>query len=225
MSRPDAPPDPLAGKPAERPVTRDPERTRRLILEAARAAFARYGLDGARVDAIAAASGANKRMIYYYFTDKEGLFLATLETVYAELSGVTDTLDPAGPPEAALAQYVDAVWSYYLAHPEAIAILNNENLHGGRHLRRSTRLGDLERPYVEKLDRILRRGAESGTFRPGLDAVFIHITVIALAYLFIGNTPTLSIYFGRDLATPEARQEWRAHMEDAVGAIVARRGR
>ena len=49
---------------------RDPDRTRQSILGAALEEFSRYGLGGARVDRIAERSGANKRMLYYYFRSK-----------------------------------------------------------------------------------------------------------------------------------------------------------
>ena len=65
-----------------RAVTRDPERTRAAILAAATAEFTAKGLTGARVDAIAKSAGANKRMIYHYFGDKDGLYLAVLEATY-----------------------------------------------------------------------------------------------------------------------------------------------
>jgi len=59
-------------------ATRDPGRTRGRILAAAIAEFAAKGLAGARVDAIALRAGSNKRMLYHYFGDKEGLFRAVL---------------------------------------------------------------------------------------------------------------------------------------------------
>ena len=202
-------------------TSRDPERTRGRILEAARKAFARHGLAGARVDAIAVASGLNKRMIYYYFTDKEGLFLATLEQIYAELCAASDALDLDIPPQTAFSRYVDFMWAYYLDHPEAISILNSENLHSGRHLRRSAQLRGLERPFVDKLAGLLERGAEAGVFRPGLDAVTIHISVVALAYFFLGNNTTLSLFFDRDLSSPAAQRAWRRHMQNTLKAVVA----
>ena len=68
---------PRNSKPVRR-ATRDPERTRRRILEAALTEFAAKGFAGARVDAIARRAGANKRMLYHYFTDKKGLFQSAL---------------------------------------------------------------------------------------------------------------------------------------------------
>ena len=70
---------------------RDPERNRGRILAAALEEFARYGLGGARVDRIAARAGANKRMLYYYYGDKEALFLAVLEDSYARIRRADST--------------------------------------------------------------------------------------------------------------------------------------
>ncbi|MCF3932701.1 TetR family transcriptional regulator [Acuticoccus sp. M5D2P5] len=190
-------------------------------MKAAREAFAREGFGGARIDTIAAASGVNKRMIYYYYGDKEGLFLAVLEMIYDELSDASETLELTGTPREALGQFVGFVWGYYLEHPDAIAILNNENLHRGTHLAKSTRMRGIKRPLVHKLEALLQRGAAEGVFKPNLDPVTLHITVIALVYLYIGNTPTLSIYFGRDLAADAAREAWRAHIEAMLYATVA----
>ncbi|WP_410563999.1 TetR/AcrR family transcriptional regulator [Amycolatopsis sp. cmx-4-61] len=64
-------------KPQER--RRDPERTRRLILEAAGAEFAAKGYAGARIAAIAARAGVNQQLISYYFDGKEGLYRALSE--------------------------------------------------------------------------------------------------------------------------------------------------
>ena len=72
---------------------RDPDRTREAILVAAQHEFATKGLSGGRVDEIARRAHANKRMIYHYFGNKEGLYLAALERVYEELRGTEKTLD------------------------------------------------------------------------------------------------------------------------------------
>ena len=66
---------------------RDPDRTREAILTAAQDEFAAKGLFGGRVNTIARCAGANKRMIYHYFGNKEGLYLAALERVYEGLRG------------------------------------------------------------------------------------------------------------------------------------------
>src|SRR5688572_33045635 len=67
---------------AEGTRTQDPEGTRQNIVEIATEEFALSGLSGARIDEIAARTRTSKRMIYYYFVDKEGLYLAALENAY-----------------------------------------------------------------------------------------------------------------------------------------------
>ncbi|QFY12512.1 TetR family transcriptional regulator [Nonomuraea phyllanthi] len=64
-------------KPHER--QRDPERTRKLILDAAAAEFSAHGYVGARIRAIAARAGVNQQLVSYYFDGKEGLYRAMSE--------------------------------------------------------------------------------------------------------------------------------------------------
>jgi len=78
-------------------VERNPERTRSRILSAALKEFAAKGFAGARVDAIARRAAINKRMLYHYFGDKEGLFRAVLRRKIAERQAWAENLsgDPA----------------------------------------------------------------------------------------------------------------------------------
>ena len=125
---------------AGQPATRDPEGTRARILDAATWEFARFGLGGARVDRIAARAAANKRMLYYYFGDKDALFLAVLENAYARIRSAEHELRLLDtPPVAAVARLVEFTWRYYLEHPEFLTLLNSENLHRARHLKQSSK--------------------------------------------------------------------------------------
>ena len=72
---------------------RDPEATKADLMAVATREFARLGYYGARVDEIAAQSSTTKRMIYYYFGDKEGLFTAALEQAYVDIRSVERGID------------------------------------------------------------------------------------------------------------------------------------
>ena len=136
---------------------RDPDRTREAILVAAQHEFAAKGLSGGRVDEIARRAHANKRMIYHYFGNKEGLYLAALERVYEELRGTENTLDLAHlAPTAAIQRLVEFTFDYSRGHPELISLINNENLHRARYLRKSKKVRELHSPFVKLLDDILR---------------------------------------------------------------------
>ena len=198
-------------------VRRDPERTRARILEAARVEFARRGLGGARVDQITARAGSNKRMIYYYFGNKEALFLAALESAYAHIRNAEQSLkltdlDPA----EGLRRLVRFTWEYYLAHPEFITLLNSENLHRARLLKKSKKIRALHSPLVAMLESLLQRGQRAGVFRRGVDPVQLYISIAALGYFYLSNNYTLSTIFGQDLMQARALKQRLAHMTELV---------
>jgi AcrR family transcriptional regulator len=198
-------------------VRRDPVRTRARILEAARAEFAQRGLGGARVDHITARAGSNKRMIYYYFGNKEALFLATLESAYEDIRRAEQSLKLTDlDPVRGMQRMVQFTWEYYLAHPEFITLLNSENLHRARHLKKSNDIQAMHSPLIAVLEDLLTRGQRAGVFRHGVDPVQLYISIAALGYFYLSNNPTLSTIFGRDLMQAAALKKRLAHMTDLV---------
>ena len=211
-----------AGKAQER-VRRDPERTRARILEAARTEFARRGLGGARVDQITARAGSNKRMIYYYFGNKEALFLAALESAYEHIREAEQSLKLADlDPVEGMRRLVQFTWEYYLAHPEFITLLNSENLHRARLLKKSKKVRALHSPLVAMLKSLLERGRRAGVFRRGVDPVQLYISIAALGYFYLSNNHTLSTIFGQDLMQPRALKRRLAHMTELVAGYLAK---
>jgi AcrR family transcriptional regulator len=211
-----------AGKAPER-VRRDPERTRARILEAARTEFARRGLGGARVDQITARAGSNKRMIYYYFGNKEALFLAALESAYEHIREAEQSLKLADlDPVEGMRRLVQFTWEYYLAHPEFITLLNSENLHRARLLKKSKKVRALHSPLVAMLKSLLERGRRAGVFRRGVDPVQLYISIAALGYFYLSNNHTLSTIFGQDLMQPRALKRRLAHMTELVAGYLAK---
>jgi AcrR family transcriptional regulator len=196
---------------------RDPDRTRGRILEAATEEFARHGLAGARVDRIARRARANKRMLYYYFGPKEDLFLAALEQSYVRIRSAERALDlEHHDPREALKRLLSFTWGYHLAHPEFMTLLNTENLHKGRHVRRSRRVRELHTPLVKTLQAILRRGARQGLFRRGIDPVQLYISIAGEGYFYLSNRYTLSRIFGRDLMSAEALAARERHISEMI---------
>ncbi|MCZ7566961.1 MAG: TetR family transcriptional regulator [Burkholderiales bacterium] len=215
------------GNGAARPESRgrDPARTRARILDAATGEFARHGLAGARVDRIAERAGANKRMLYYYFGDKDALFAAVLEHAYRSIRAAEQTLNLLDvEPIEGVRRLVAFTWCYYLEHPEFLALLNSENLHRGRHVRGSRRVRAANSPLVATLGAILRRGERAGAVRPGVDPVQLYISIAGLAYFFLSNNYTLSAVFGRDLATAHARRARLEHMVDVITGYLTASG-
>ena len=196
---------------------RDPGRTRGRILGAALEEFARYGLGGARVDRIAERAGANKRMLYYYFGDKDGLFLAALEDRYAHIRSAERSLELEHlDPREALKRLVEFTWKYFLKHPEFMTLLNSENLHKGRHVKNSKRVRDMHSTLVETLRTVLRKGEAQGLFRKGVDPVQLYISIAGEGYFYLSNRYTLSQIFGRDLMGARALASRARHNADMI---------
>ena len=196
---------------------RDPAATRARILAAATAEFARKGLAGARVDAIANRAKINKRMLYHYFNSKDDLFLAVLEEAYAGIRAAERRLDLEHlDPVAAITRLIEFTWGYYLKHPEFLRLVSTENLHRATHLKRSPRIKELHSPFVALLDRLLQRGVEEGLFRPDLDARQVYISIAALGYYYQTNRYTLSVIYGTDLGARDALDARRAVIVDTI---------
>lgn len=209
-------------KPAE-PRSRDADRSQQAILLAARDEFAQHGLGGARVDRIATRADVNKRLIYYYFTSKDELFLAVLEKAYADIRAAETKLHLRDlPPAQAIRKLTEFTWDYYIKHPEFLTLLNSENLHQGRHLAMSGRVSQTNSPLVETLAEILERGRAEGLFRGGIDPIQLYISIAGMAYFYLSNNYTLSAVFDRDLMTPKAHHERLSHMCDVILGYVLR---
>jgi AcrR family transcriptional regulator len=197
-------------------ATRDPERTSAAILAAATHEFSDKGYGGARIDAIAARARANKRMIYHYFGSKERLYLAVLESAYVNIRTAEAEMRLADlEPMAAIEQLAEFTWDYFLKHPEFLSLLNTENLHRAKFLKRSGRVRNLHSPLVTALSEILKRGAAKGVFRKDADAVSVYISIASLGFFYLSNRWTLSTIFGRDLAAP-AELKYRGEHIKAV---------
>ena len=193
----------MTKKPRE-PMPRDAGQTRKRILDAATAEFARKGLGGARVDAIALRSKSNKRMIYHYFGSKEHLFTEVLEAAYTGIRSAEQDLHlDALPPDEAIARLVRFTWTYYLDHPEFLTLVNSENLHRAKHLKTSETIRRVSGQFVQMVRAILDRGVAAGVFRAGIDPVQLNITIAAIGYYYLTNRFTGSIIFERDLMVPE----------------------
>lgn len=203
---------------------RDPDQTRTRILQAATQEFHRFGLGGARVDRIAESAGVNKRMLYYYYGSKDDLFLAVLESVYEQIRGEERRLELTRlDPAEAIAQLVSFTWHYYLNHPEFLTLLNSENLHEARHLKRSGHVRSLHSPFVQMLAEVLERGRAAGVFRDGVDPVQLYISVAGLCYFYLGNRHTLAAIFDRDLMTPPALATRLAHVTEVILGYLQQR--
>jgi AcrR family transcriptional regulator len=210
------------GQEAREARVQDPEGTRRNILEVASKEFALNGLSGARIDEIAARTRFSKRMIYYYFGVKEGLYLRALENAYREVREAESQLDTEGlSPVAALAKLVEFTFDHHHFHEEFIRMVMIENIHHGQYLDQSEVIRELNVTAIDHIARIYARGVEAGVFRPGLDPVELHWQVSALCFFNVSNRATFSKIFGRDFGAPEQLESLRRNAVEMLLRFVS----
>lgn len=191
--------------------------TREKILRRATSEFARKGFDGARMDEIARRCGVRKYTVYYYFRSKEGLFMAVLDHVYQAFRARQREVSVRGlAPVRAMRQLVRDTFAAFLEHPEAVAIMNSENIHKGRHIRRLGGLRELYNPLVETIREVIRKGAKEGSFRRDIDPIAIYIALSGLCYVYIANRFTLEAIFGLDMTSRTSQKNWVRHITDMV---------
>ncbi|KQT85600.1 TetR family transcriptional regulator [Aurantimonas sp. Leaf443] len=197
------------------------EKTRHDILLVAREEFAANGLSGARVDAIAERTRTSKRMIYYHFGSKEGLYLAVLEHAYAGIRQVEDQLKLGElDPVEAMRRLIDFTFDYDEANPEFIRLVTIENIHRAEHMRQSTTLSQLNVSVIATIEAILRRGQTSGAFKREVDPIDLHMLISSFCFFRVSNRHTFGTIFGRDLADPRTRQRHKALLQESVLALL-----
>lgn len=219
---PDAGP-PFEGKSTARAVrTINPEANQRNILEVATQEFAEHGLSGARIDEIAAKTDCSKRLIYYYFGDKDGLYLAVLENVYRRVRSVeAEMAFDQWPPTEALRRMVGFRFDHHFQNRDFVRLVMIENIHNARFLARSKAIHDLSAKAVERLDAIYQRGVAAGEFRAGLHALDIHWQISAMSFYNVSNSATFSHLFDLDVAAPEVVERIRRNVIETILRFVA----
>lgn len=179
--------------------------------------FSARGLAGARVDEIAAKTRTTKRMLYYYFGSKQGLYLAVLERAYRGVRALEQGVDVEHlHPTAALRALTDVTFDHHEAHPDFVRLVSIENIHHAEHLRTSSVLPGLAAPAVDVLDRILHRGRSSGLFRDDVDAVDVHMVISAFCIFRTANRHTFQAVFDRDMLDPARRDHYRRMLGELV---------
>ncbi len=191
------------------------------ILEVATAEFAEKGLSGGRIDEIAAATKTSKRMIYYYFGSKEGLYLAVLEESYRRMRKIEseqhlEDLEP----EAALRQLVGFTFDHHHGNEAYIRLVMSENMHRGLYLAQSKTIQELNVPAIQAIRLLYERGVAQGIFRAGLDPTDIHASISALTFFNVSNQHTFGLIFKHDSQSAQALATRRYNIIELIVRFV-----
>lgn len=211
----------VADEDAPRPAARrrNAVESRERLLRAARAEFAQHGFAGARIDRIVRKAGSNPRMIYHYFGNKSGLYVAVLEDALGNLRAQELALDVEHlDPLEGLVQLFDFMNDHFEANLSLVSLLTNENLQKARFMRKSTVIPEMSSPVLSMIARFIERGQEDGVLIDDLDPLRVYVMMVALSQFHLSNVHTLSVIFDRNLSDPA----WRAaRRNDAHRMLLA----
>jgi AcrR family transcriptional regulator len=203
----------------------DPEETKRNILDIATQEFSAMGLTGARVDAIAERTNTTKRMLYYYFGSKEGLYEAVLEQVYGDIRALEQELHLAEmDPEEALREFVGFTFDYHDKHRDFVRLVTIENVHSAKYIEQSKTFKARNSTVVKTIEDLIARGVEAGRFRNDVDPIDLHLMISSFCFHRVANRHTWSAAFGRDPSGPRSRARHREMIIDAVLCFMRRDG-
>ncbi len=202
-------------------VKRDPEGVKQNILRVATKEFAQNGLSGSRIDEIAAKTKTSKRMLYYYFGDKIGLYKKCLEASYARIRRGEEELDLDGlSPIDALAKLIDFTFEHHVNNPDFIRMVMIENVHDAKHLKESSELQSVNNTTIIKLKDIIQRGQKDGSFRDDLDPLHLHWYISALCFFNVSNQGTFSALFGNSLFSQTGQGNLRTSISEMLMRYV-----
>lgn len=209
------------GAAADAVATRDAERSMQDILKVATEEFAVNGLSGARVDQIAERTRTSKRMIYYYFNGKEGLYQAVLEKAYTDIRSLEERARLADlEPREAMRKLIELTFDYDETHPQFISLVSVENIHQAKHLANLQSIKELNASVIRTLTSIMERGRKEGAFRSDLDPVDVHLIISAFCFFRVSNRHTFGAIFNRDLSDQKLRKRHKKMIIEAVERLL-----
>ena len=199
----------------------DAERTKADIVAVAMDEFAENGLTGARVDAIAERTRTSKRMIYYYFGSKDGLYRAVLEQAYNGIrTRESQTHLKELAPLDALRRLVEITFEYDESHPSFIRLIAVENIHYAEHLKKLSSIRGINVSAIATVEEILERGRAAGIFRSDISAFDVHLLISSFCFFRVSNRHTVGAIFKRDLSEPRTLARHKRLIVETVERLV-----
>ncbi|MEZ5536188.1 MAG: TetR/AcrR family transcriptional regulator [Thiolinea sp.] len=200
---------------------KDPQAVKANILQVATEEFAMSGLSGARINVIADKTNTSKRMIYYYFENKETLYLQVLEAAYAEMRRSEAELRLTGlQPCDALRRLVEFTFDHHREHPDFIRLVMIENIHHGKYLKQSAVIRSMNSSAISLLEDICNRGKADGTFRADIEPMALHFQISALCFYNVANRSSFSAIFDKSFFSEQGQLVLRENIVQAVLAGV-----
>ena len=191
---------------------RNPEASRARLEAVGERLFAERGYDGVTVAMISSEARLNRRMLYHYFGNKEGLYRAVIGRAYERLAAMEAELaDAAAPAEDLVERMIRAYYEFLGAHPGIVRLLTWENLRQGR-TAQTLDIASAKTPILEALRESMAQGKREGRFRGSVDERQLLVSCMALSFFYFSNRYTLSQSVGVDFGGEDAVERRIRHV-------------
>lgn len=177
----------LTSPPRKRPrkaEKRDPQATRCALLEAGAELFSEKGYDAVSVEDLARRAGVNKALISYHFGGKRGLYVAVLESGFAEMADRLGVVEDAAHAREGLHRFFGVFEDMTRSRSGFPALFVREAVSKG-----------IEPAVVPHLlaimgitRRLAERGRREGLFRK-VDPLLFHFSLVGALGFFFATEP------------------------------------
>ena len=201
----------------------NPDAVKADILNVATRVFTEFGFSGARVDEIVRQTRTSKRMIYYYFGDKKGLYLSVLEAAYERLRAKEAALElPDEDPTEALRCWIEFTFDYHRNNPDYVRLIAIENIHGCKHLKASSSIRATNMLATQTLNRICDAGTAQGVFCSGIDPVELHWLITSSCVFNVTNRFSFEHLHGPRLFEEEGQHRLKKLLNRSIMTAVTK---
>jgi AcrR family transcriptional regulator len=199
--------------PARRP--RNADATRELLLTTAETVFTELGFNGARVDDIAERACVNKRMIYVYFRDKEGLYADVLRRAFGRIAQRARVCeDPAIDPQERLGRWIREYFGFLARHPELVRLTEWEAL--AESSLSASILLEVAQRELNELTTLLEAGMTIGRFRSDLKPQQALLAIHALCFGTLSRRKLWNSLWQLDLGDAAVAEQTSQFLVDVV---------
>ena len=190
------------------------------VVQLALALFANQGFKQTKLEQVATLSGISKRMIHYHFTDKKGLYRATLALAVRQLRPTAEELEPESVvPVESVKKIVSVMFDHFQAHPDAARLIACESVYHYLDVDVPSPLPEQSDLFLQ-LNKLLMLGQDAGAFRPGISALDMYAAIVSMCLLpYTWNVAFTNLY-NTDLLSESNAERLRIQGTDMVVSFL-----
>lgn len=209
---------------------RNAAQTKARILEAAFGVFSKKGFDGAATSEIVKSARINKRMLYHYFGDKEGLYRAVFVQQWSELKSWFDQAirrrieEGGGLPSdvrTILGEALDTCFDFMAAKPDFVRLMMWEGLEGGQISRAIWK--EVRGPIYVQVEFLIKQAQEEGVLDHSVDPAQLIISFLGSIGFYFAYAPTLVEMIRKDPYSPSALKERKTALREMLESQFVQR--